>query len=66
MKNRQCNLRLSEAPLIRLQDCADSNGVTVSEYVRTKLSGVVRRQLQQDKRTTSACITYVSRCEASS
>jgi len=40
----QCNIRISEGFMVQLQDCADKQGITVSEYIRFKMEGVVRRQ----------------------
>jgi hypothetical protein len=43
MLDRQCNIRLSESFLMQLQDCADLEQLSVSEYIRLKMQGVVVR-----------------------
>ena len=43
MLDRQCNIRLSESLLRQLQDCADLEQISVSEFIRLKLQGVVVR-----------------------
>ena len=62
MKNRQCNIRISEEFLLALQDCADAEGVTVSEYVRVKMQGVLTRN--RNKCTPKAAGTLYSACVA--
>lgn len=42
-KTRQCNIRITPEFMLRLEDCADACGITVSEYVRIKMGAVVAR-----------------------
>lgn len=53
MLNRQCNIRLSENLLMQLQDCADLEQLSVSEYIRLKMQGVVVRNRRKHIKAVS-------------
>ncbi|WP_157117844.1 plasmid mobilization protein [Oceanicoccus sagamiensis] len=47
----QINIRISRQLLDDIENCADKLGISVSEYIRAKMAGVVLRSKRRDRTT---------------